>query len=61
LDLVQTGRTLKENGLVVIEEIAASTARLVVNPDSFYLKNDTVLEICEILQPHLEVEQKTAP
>jgi ATP phosphoribosyltransferase len=31
VDLVQTGATLRENGLVVIDEIAATSARLVVN------------------------------
>jgi ATP phosphoribosyltransferase len=31
VDLVQTGRTLQENGLVEVEEILRSTARLVVN------------------------------
>jgi len=31
VDLVQTGETLKANGLVEVEEIARSTARLVVN------------------------------
>ncbi len=51
LDLVQTGRTLRENGLVVIEEIAESTARLVANEKSFYLKNDIILEVCEQLFP----------
>jgi ATP phosphoribosyltransferase len=31
VDLVDTGRTLEENGLVVREEIATSTARLIAN------------------------------
>jgi len=31
VDLVQTGATLRENGLEVIDEIAATSARLVVN------------------------------
>jgi len=47
LDLVQTGRTLKENGLVVIEEIAESTARLIANEESFYLKNEPILEMSQ--------------
>jgi ATP phosphoribosyltransferase len=50
LDLVQTGRTLRENGLVVIEEIATSTAHLVANPDSFYLKNGKILELVQRLE-----------
>jgi len=55
LDLVQTGRTLRENGLVVVEEIAESTARLVANPNSFYLKNGQILEAVEILEEKIGV------
>ena len=38
VDLVQTGRTLEENGLVVLEEIGRSTARLIVNRASHKLR-----------------------
>jgi ATP phosphoribosyltransferase len=38
VDLVQTGRTLDENGLVVLEEIGGSTARLIVNRASHKLR-----------------------
>ena len=38
VDLVQTGRTLEENGLVVLEEIRRSTARLIVNRASHKLR-----------------------
>jgi ATP phosphoribosyltransferase len=38
VDLVQTGRTLAENGLVVFDEIGASTARLIVNRASHKLR-----------------------
>ena len=38
VDLVQTGRTLAENGLVVYEEISRSTARLIVNRASHKLR-----------------------
>lgn len=40
VDLVQTGRTLAENGLVVVDEIRASTARLIVNRASHKLRLD---------------------
>jgi ATP phosphoribosyltransferase len=42
VDLVQTGRTLQENGLRVIEVIAESTARLVINRASYQLKREAV-------------------
>jgi ATP phosphoribosyltransferase len=32
VDLVATGRTLKDNGLVAIEDLFASTARLIGHP-----------------------------
>ena len=42
VDLVETGRTLRENGLEVIDVITESTARLIVNRASFHLKGDEV-------------------
>lgn len=42
LDIVQTGRTLRENKLVVIEEVATSTARLVCNKASYRNKRDSI-------------------
>ena len=38
VDLVETGRTLHDNGLSIVEVIAESTARLVVNRASYQLK-----------------------
>jgi ATP phosphoribosyltransferase len=47
VDLTQTGTTLRENGLVVREEIFVSTARLIANPVAYRTKAaaiDTLLE-----------------
>jgi ATP phosphoribosyltransferase len=38
VDLTATGQTLRENGLVIREEIAQCTARLIANPVSHKLK-----------------------
>jgi ATP phosphoribosyltransferase len=38
VDVVETGRTLAENGLAEVETIAESTARLVVNRASFHAR-----------------------
>lgn len=38
VDIVETGGTLKENGLEVIEEIADISARIIVNPASLKLR-----------------------
>ncbi len=46
VDLTATGTTLRENGLVVREELWASTARLIANPVAHKLK---AAEIDELL------------
>ena len=42
VDLVETGQTLRENGLTVVEEIGESTGRLVVTRASYQLKAEEV-------------------
>ncbi len=42
VDLTATGTTLRENGLVVREEIAECTARLIANPVSHKLKASAI-------------------
>ncbi|MFN9741000.1 MAG: ATP phosphoribosyltransferase [Acidobacteriota bacterium] len=49
VDLVETGRTHKENGLEVIDVITESTARLIVNRASFHLKMRQVSQMIEAL------------
>jgi ATP phosphoribosyltransferase len=51
VDLVATGRTLRENGLEIREEIAASTARLVANRVSHKLRAAEVDNLVERLRP----------
>ena len=50
VDIVETGRTLKENGLVVIEEIQPSSAKLIVNRASYKTKNNLVRDIIDKLE-----------
>ncbi|WP_320664180.1 ATP phosphoribosyltransferase [Prochlorococcus sp. MIT 1223] len=50
VDLVATGRTLKENGLIEIEQLFHSTARLIGNPLSLRLDNGYLQEIIEAIQ-----------
>ena len=45
VDIVETGRTLKDNGLVVLEEISEITARLIVNKASIKTKNSRINEL----------------
>ena len=50
VDLTATGTTLRENGLVIREEIATSTARLIANPVSHKLKAAAIDEVLEQLR-----------
>ena len=45
VDIVETGSTLKENGLAVLEEIVPLSARMIVNPVSMQLKNERIREL----------------
>jgi ATP phosphoribosyltransferase len=45
VDLVETGRTLAENGLCIVETITESTGRLVINRASYQLKAEAVGEL----------------
>ncbi len=42
VDIVETGSTLKENGLVVLEEVAPLSARVVVNQVSMKIYNERI-------------------
>ncbi len=42
VDLTATGTTLRENGLVVREEIVGCTARLIANPVAYKLKAESI-------------------
>ena len=50
VDLTATGTTLRENGLVVREEIATATARLVANPVAHKLKAAEIDRVLEKLR-----------
>ena len=45
VDLVATGKTLKDNGLIKIDDIYHSTARLVANPLSMRIDNKPLQEL----------------
>jgi len=56
VDLVESGNTLKANGLVPLEHIADISARLVVNKAAWKMKHASVMALLTIL--HEAVEQK---
>ncbi|MGI6123299.1 MAG: ATP phosphoribosyltransferase [Acetivibrionales bacterium] len=53
VDLVETGRTLKENGLVVLDTIADISARMVVNRVSMKMENQRITRIIEDIRKQL--------
>jgi ATP phosphoribosyltransferase len=50
VDLVATGKTLREHDLVIVDEIAQSTARFVVNPIRFRAKYAAIVEVLRRLE-----------
>ncbi len=53
VDIVETGTTLKENGLEVIEDVVPISARLIVNTVSMKLKKDRIEELAEMMRKSL--------
>ncbi len=50
VDIVETGKTLKENGLVILEEMHDISARLVVNKVSLKTKNEEIEKLISGLE-----------
>ncbi len=50
VDIVETGSTLKENGLVVLEDICDISARMVVNQVSMKMEHERISEIINALR-----------
>ena len=50
VDIVETGGTLKENGLRVLEEICPLSARMVVNPVSMKMENERITRVIQSLK-----------
>lgn len=53
VDLVETGATLRANGLAVLDEIADSTACVIVNRASFHMQQRAVQEFLATLRKAL--------
>ena len=46
VDIVETGKTLYENGLAPLQEIVAISARLIANKASFKFKGEALQKLC---------------
>ena len=54
VDIVETGSTLRENNLDVLEEVCSLSARMIVNPVSMRLENDRIKELITRLRDVLQ-------
>lgn len=54
VDIVETGTTLKENGLEVFDDVAPISARLIVNTVSMKLKQERISEIVKHIEENLQ-------
>ena len=50
VDIVETGSTLKENGLKVLEEVCPLSARMVVNQVSMKMENERITRLIRDLR-----------
>ena len=57
LDIVETGTTLRENGLNVLEEITPLSARMVVNPVSMKMEQERITDIITRLRKLLQEKE----
>jgi len=57
VDIVESGKTLKENGLVVIEEICDISARLVVNKVSMKMEKDRIMDIVQKIKAKVQEDK----
>lgn len=56
VDMVETGQTLRENGLVEMESIFEITSRLIANRVSYRMKNSEIQAVCDALSKVIEGE-----
>jgi ATP phosphoribosyltransferase len=57
VDIVETGSTLRENGLQVLEEVCPLSARMVVNPVSMKMENERITKLISDLKQVINKEQ----
>ncbi len=56
VDIVETGATLRENGLDVLEEVCTLSARMVVNQVSMKMENERIGKLISDVKNYLENE-----
>lgn len=56
VDIVETGSTLRENGLEVLEEVCPLSARMIVNPVSMQMESERIKGLVTKIREKLEEE-----
>ncbi|MDO4803210.1 MAG: ATP phosphoribosyltransferase [Lachnospiraceae bacterium] len=59
VDIVETGSTLRENGLTVLEEVLPISARMVVNRVSMKMENDRIADLIRKLREEIARQEDT--
>lgn len=54
VDIVETGTTLKENGLTVLEKVCPLSARMVVNQVSMKMEDERIRKIIKDLRANIK-------
>ena len=55
VDIVETGSTLRENGLEVLEEVCPLSARMIVNPVSMRLESERIKNLLMRLRAQVQI------
>ena len=56
VDIVETGSTLKENGLEVLEEVCPLSARMIVNPVSMQMEANRIRKLVGSIREQLKIQ-----
>ena len=56
VDIVETGSTLRENGLEVLEEVCPLSARMIVNPVSMQMEADRIRKLVGAIREQLKIQ-----
>ncbi|HIP59617.1 MAG TPA: ATP phosphoribosyltransferase [Campylobacterales bacterium] len=54
VDIVETGTTMKQNGLKVVEDIMESSAHLIANKNSYISKKEEILNLYKIINDNIK-------
>ena len=56
VDIVSTGRTLKENKLIIVDELIPLSAQLIVNRISYKTKHNRITRLLQDIKKYISLE-----